>query len=123
MNGMFWKIGRVPPDSGLLVDRTGRLCLATTSPTDATVYLSSALEGEQLVTVLLHELVHCALWSHGLLGELREMAVPGRQIDLEEWICNILADYGRMIFGIAYNVLGDDAWRVVPVELDRVLAA
>ena len=35
---------------------------------------------------------------------------------------NFQADYGLQIFETAYSVSGDDAWTIVPQELDRMIA-
>lgn len=123
MNGDHWRIRRVHPQSDSLIDRTGRRTVATTDPGALCVCLSNELYGDALVTVLLHELGHCALWSYGLLDELHAMVLPGRWVEMEEWLCNFMAGYGLAIFGIAYGSLGYDAWRVVPREMDRLLCA
>lgn len=47
---------------------------------------------------------------------------PQYWIEAEEWICNFIADYGLQIFETAYSVSGDDAWTIVPQELDRMIA-
>lgn len=104
------------------MDRTGRLTLATTDPTVLGIYISNDLSGEDLMTVLIHELGHAALFSYGLLPDIHRMVKHEFWMEAEEWVCNFIADYGMRIFKIAYAVLGEDAWMYIPYELDRLIA-
>lgn len=122
MNGVLWRVIFVSSTSSYLVDRTGSLRVATTDPNTRTVYLSNLLSGEFLVTVLLHELGHVVMISYDLLDEIHNAVQPEKWLEAEEWICNFIADYGRKIFAVAYKVLGDDAWRIIPYELERLVA-
>ena len=67
MNGYLWHIAFVNPGSAKLVDRTGASTLSTTDPTVMRIYISDVLSGQELETVLIHELGHAALFSYGLL--------------------------------------------------------
>lgn len=58
--------------------------------------------------MLLHELGHATMVSYGMLPELHRMMRPAYWIEAEEWICNLLADYGAMIFWKASDQLGYD---------------
>lgn len=100
MNGIRWWVRFCSPYSSMLIDRTGKLCLATTDPATKTVYLSNLLYGDKLSTVLLHELGHCAMFSYGLLDQIHSFVESSKWIDAEEWICNFLADYGEQIFDV-----------------------
>lgn len=122
MNGYSWKIRFVLHDSPMLVDRTGTLTVATTDPRTLTLYLSEELSGDFLMTVLIHELGHCALYSFGFLRRIKRMVLPEYRIEMEEFICNFLADYGFRIFKIAYQTLGYDAWKLIPGELEKFVA-
>lgn len=123
MNGYLWKIRFVNPDDPELVDRTNILRVATTNPKDLVINLSNQLRGDFLMTVLVHELGHCALWSFGLLREIHRMTYPEYWIDMEEYFCNFLADYGLKVFKIAYKTIGYDAWKKIPPALEHVLSA
>ena len=61
-----------------------------------------------LERVLLHELGHATMVSYGMLPELHRMVRPAYWTEAEEWICNLLADYGAMIFRKASDQLGYD---------------
>lgn len=122
MNGYFWKVRFVTNNDPMLVDRTNNLRVATTDPSTQTVYLSERLRGDYLLTVFLHELGHCALYSFDLLDDIHRMVRPEYWIEMEEFICNFLADYGMRIFKIAYRVLGYDAWKLIPSEFERYLS-
>nr|DAG59477.1 MAG TPA: hypothetical protein [Caudoviricetes sp.] len=122
MNGYEWHILRVDPNDPRLVDRTRNVRLATTDPNDLCVYLSNELSGEILTRVLIHELGHCAIFSYGLEHEIHRFVKRRYWVEAEESICNFLADYGRIIFNRVAEVLGNDAWRVIPFEFDRLIS-
>lgn len=107
MNGYLWHIYFVSPNDPVLTDRTGHKTVATTDPVTQCIYLSDTLHGEFLVTVLIHELSHCATISHHLLQDIHQVVAPEYWIEAEEWICNFVADYGLKIFDIAMKFLGD----------------
>ena len=106
----------------MLIDRTGSHTVATTDPVTNTVYLSRELGGEFLTHVLIHELGHCVIVSFHLQEDIRRMVRPEYWIDAEEWVCNFIADYGMMIFENVYQILGDDALRYLPYELERLVS-
>lgn len=106
----------------MLVDRTGKRTVATTDPTNLQVCLSNELQGDFLIQVLLHELGHCALYSFNLIDDIHRMVYPENWIEAEEWVCNFIADYGFRIFSTAYSVLGDEALKLIPPELDKLIA-
>lgn len=122
MNGYSWRVCFVDSDDPMLVDRTGELTVATTDPETLRVYISNALDGSFLTRVLVHELGHCAMFSFGLLDDIRRMVHPRYWIEAEEWVCNFIADYGMKIFSVAYSILGERAIEVVPYEVERLVA-
>ena len=121
MNGYLWHVEFVPPNSPNLIDRTNVLTVATTDPNTQCIYLSEALEGSFLKRVLLHELGHVIMLSYGLILSIRRRLPQHLWIDAEEWCCNFIADYGAEIFARAYDILGDNAWSLVPNELAKIV--
>lgn len=121
MNGYFWRVQTVPPDSPMLIDRTGNHTVATTDPVTQCVYLSDQLEGSFLNRVLLHELGHVVMLSYGLILVLRSRLPQSLWIDAEEWCCNLIADYGAEIFAKANSILGQAAWDFVPNEMAKIV--
>ncbi len=117
MNNRYWRVEFVEPESPYLIDRTGTYRLATTDPMTNHIYLSSVLYGDDLRTVLLHELGHCVMVSYGLVGHIHRMVRPEYWIEIEEWVCNFIADYGYEIFQTASDILGT-SWTVVPRTLN-----
>lgn len=122
MNGYPWRIEFVDPYSPMLVDRTGSLRVATTDPGQLTIFLSADLRGEFLHTVLIHELGHCALFSFDLIDDIHRVVDPIYWYEAEEWVCNFIANYGKQIFQITRNFLGEDALYILPYELERIIA-
>ena len=122
MNGLLWNVRKIDPHNPKLVDRTGILTVAVTDPLSRTVYLSKSLRGEFLNTVFIHELGHCALVSFGLLEYIHERVDPRYWVDVEEFMCNFIADYGLKIFRTAYFILGDKALEIVPKEIEKYIA-
>lgn len=122
LNKQPWDICVVKPYDPMLVDRTGRQTLATTDPQTRTVYLSEKLRGALLSKVLLHEIGHCVMVSFHLLDDIHRAVKQEYWIDAEEWLCNYIADYGFLILKTAYRLLGDKAWDILPLELEKLVA-
>lgn len=122
MNGYLWRICYVDPDDDALIDITGKRSVATTDWDTKTVSISRYLYGEFKARVIIHELGHCAMFSFGLIDQIHDMTYPDQWIDVEEWVCNFIADYGKIIFSIGSKILGDMAWMLIPEELEKVLA-
>lgn len=90
----------------VLIDRTGNRRLAVTDPSTRRISLSSSLSGKLLETVLIHEIGHALMISHGLIMAIHSAVLPEFWVDAEEWLCNYVATYGREIFNIASDLLG-----------------
>ncbi len=122
LNDQHWRVQIVTSDSPMLIDRTGKMTVATTDPKTFTVYLSDQLHGAFLVKVLLHELGHCVMVSYNLLDDIYRVVDPEYWAEAEEWICNLIADHGFRIFSTAYRLVGDKAWEYLPKELEKFIA-
>lgn len=122
INGIFWRVEIVDPDSPYLIDRTNQSRLATTDPNTKSVYLSKAIPLDMFNRVLIHELGHCVIFSYDLFDEIHQMVKPEYWIDAEEWVCNFIADYGMIIFSIANTISKDKALNIVSNELERLVA-
>lgn len=122
MGGILWQVVMVPPYSNELVDRTNSLTVATTDPVSHTVYIADNLSDDFLATVFIHELGHVAMISFDLLGDIRRMVKPEYWVEMEEWVCNLIADHGHTIYSVAYQILGYDALHIVPKEIERLIA-
>ena len=95
-------------------------CLATTDINTKTIYLSEDLYGSRLITVYLHELGHVVIDSFHLINDIHRMVKPEYWVEMEEWICNFVANYGTMIFQNAYKSIGYSAIELIPSELEKV---
>ena len=94
------------PHDSVLIDRTGQRTLAVSDYSTMTISIANNLYGELLNRVFIHELGHCVMFSYGLLPELHRMVKKQYWVEAEEFVCNILADYGQFIIGTARDVLG-----------------
>lgn len=121
MNGDVWTVRYVDPRSSLMIDRTGTRTIGVTDPTTHEVYISNELYGQRKQKVLIHEICHCALVSYGLIDDIRRVVAPSDWVMAEEWICNLLAEYGLVIFSTTYDLLGNDAIAVVPSFIAHVI--
>ena len=121
LNGIWWKVRFVNSSSEYLTDRTGNYRLATTDVRLHYIWIDAKLSGRLLVKVLLHELGHATMASYGLIDDLHRFVKKDYWVDAEEWICNLIADYGAMIFLSASNVLGDSIWDYIPKQIDSLL--
>lgn len=108
MNGRLWRVIFTDPYAPELVDRTGEQRVATTDPMTQTVYLSRSLHGDFLRRVLSHELGHVTMISYNMLDEIHRMAHPRYWVEIEEWICNFITDYGLDNFRLVDQILQDN---------------
>lgn len=122
MNGDWWSVRWTDPTDPILVDRTGSLTVAVTDTDSMTIYLSNELRGSFLTTVVLHELSHAMMISYGYLEQIHRYCKKRYWVDMEELIANLIAQQAKEIFQRAYDIVGDDAIRFVPYELERMVA-
>ena len=122
MNGYLWHVVDVPADSDYLIDRTGNRTVATTDGKTLCVYVADSVSGDFRKRVIAHEMGHAVCFSYDLLDEIHRCCLPSKRIEMEEFICNFVADYGELIFEITYRILGDDALHVLPRYLEKLIA-
>ena len=122
MNGDWWSVRWTDPTDPILVDRTNVLTCAVTDPDTMTIYLSNELRGSFLTTVVLHELSHAMMISYGYLEQIHRYCKKRHWVDMEELIANLIAQQAKEIFQRAYDIVGDEAIRFVPYELERMVA-
>ena len=122
MNGDLWRVRFVFPNDNVLIDRTGKRTLAVSDYSTMIISIASNLHGELLNRVFIHELGHCVMFSYGLLPELHRMVKKRYWVDAEEFVCNILADYGQFVIGTARDILGNPFTYVAPIGAERRIA-
>ena len=122
MNGLRWKVRFVDPDNDILIDRTLAKTVGVTDPDTMTIYLSNKLRESFLTTVVLHELSHAMMISYGYLEQIHRYCKKRYWVDMEELIANLIAQQAKEIFQRAYDIVGDEAIRFVPYELERLVA-
>ena len=94
VNGLNWEISLVEPHSPMLRRSDRSYTVGMCDRTEQTIYVSSALQGEFLRKVLIHEVCHSAMMSYGII----------MSIEQEELFCDLIATYGDEIFEIADRV-------------------
>ena len=119
MNGILWSVYYVSSSDPILIDRTGNKTCAVTDPSTLGIYLSNDLYGDFETTVILHELGHVVMYSYGYLNDIHRMCKKKYWIEMEEFICNLIADHAKEIFMRAYEIVGNDAICIVPLYLER----
>ena len=122
MNGDWWSVRWTDPTDPILVDRTNVLTCAVTDPETMTIYLSNKLCGVFLTRVVLHELSHAMMISYGYLEQIHKYCKKRHWVDMEELIANLIANQAKEIFQRAYDIVGDEAIRFVPYEMERLVA-
>ena len=122
MNGDIWRVQFVPSQDDVLIDRTGSRTLGVSDYSTHIISIANNLHGELLNRVFIHELGHCVMFSYGLLSELHRMVKKRYWVDAEEFVCNILADYGQFVIGTARDVLGNQFTYVSTVGMERMIA-
>ena len=122
MNGDLWRVQFVSSQDDVLIDRTGNRTLGVSDYSTHIISIANNLHGELLNRVFIHELGHCVMFSYGLLSELHRMVKKRYWVDAEEFVCNILADYGQFVIGTARDILGNQFIYVSPVGMERMTA-
>ena len=122
INGSLWNVETVPQTSSYLIDRTNEYRVATTDPELHRIFLSDELYGDFKKRVLIHEITHVVLWEYGIIDRIAVYCYPEYRIAMEEEICNVLADYGEIVFNAAYKILGNEAIRIVPYQMERLVS-
>lgn len=122
INGNEWFVKWVSPENPILIDRTGSWTLGVTDPSQNTVFLSDELSGNLLLRVLLHEMTHVTLWEYRILDSIKLYSKPEYSIEMEELICNVVADYAQHIFFDTYRLLGGKAIFYMPGIIERLVA-
>jgi len=110
INGLDWHIRQVYPNDPHLIDRRHRLTLATTDPMTRTIYISSKLYGNRLKHVFVHELGHVIMLSYNIIIDIHRMVKKEYWVEMEELICNLIADYAEEILDLAFEYVGGDAY-------------
>ena len=72
--------------------------------------------------MVLHELSHAMMISYGYLEQIHRYCKKRHWVDMEELIANLIAQQAKEIFQRAYDIVGDEAIRFVPYELERMVA-
>lgn len=122
MNGDLWRVQFVPSQDDVLIDRTGNRTLGVSDYSTHIISIANNLHGELLNRVFIHELGHCVMFSYGLLPELHRMTKKRYWVDAEEFVCNILADYGQFVIRTTRDILGNKFTYVSPVGMERMIA-
>lgn len=103
MGGDWWTVRIVPPSSPFLIDRTNHRTVATTDARTHRINVSSALTEPMLTRVLIHEACHAVMESFGIAESIRAIVPRNRIVEVEETVCNLIADHGFSIMTAGRN--------------------
>lgn len=120
LNGIPWRVYYVQSNCPYLVDRTGSRRLATTDIRTNTIYIYEGLSGSLLRRVTIHEIGHAVMASFGLISELHQLVKLEYWIEAEEWVCNLIADYGSLILQTSEDVIRD-SFDILPRVFEATL--
>lgn len=116
LNGIEWNVIKIEETNPFLVDRSNVLTVGTTDPTTRTIFISKALHGDFEKRVVAHEIGHAICFSYGLLNEIHKCCKRKYWIEMEEFICNFVADYGEQIWELTRDITQ------VPIYLEQLMA-
>lgn len=95
VNGQTWKIAFVPANSPDLQRSDGTYTFGVTDNNTKTVSIAIGMSAYMTERVICHELTHVMCFAH-------DVSIP---IDLEERLCNFMADYGKEIIYLLDDLL------------------
>lgn len=121
MHGYSWCVRFVPANSSELKDRSNKLRMATTDPSNYTICISANIPQDLLPKVLIHEMTHAVLFSYDLLPDIHRMVKKRYWVEAEEWVCNLMSDYAAKILCEASRVTETDIFEMIPREFERLL--
>lgn len=121
MNSDLWRVRFVSPSDDVLIDRTGKRTLAVTDYSTKMISIANNLCGELLRRVFVHELGHCIMFSYGLLPELHRMVKKQYWIEVEEWVCDFLANHSHFVIRITRDILGNQLTCIAPIGAERMI--
>lgn len=106
INGDVWIVRWVLPTDLSLIDRTGKLRIATTDPVNKLINISNAIRFPLLDMVLLHEVTHAITVSYGLLEPIRASIPEDSWVMVEEWSAELIENHGVEAVLLASRSLG-----------------
>ncbi len=95
INGITWKIYKVPAFSEYLQRSDGSFTIGMTDGRTNEIFICDKLHGEKLKHVVCHETVHAFCFSYDVIFP----------IEFEERLCNFVADYGEDIIWLVDDLL------------------
>lgn len=95
VNSQTWKLAFVPANNKDLQRSDGTYTFGVTDNITKTVSIASGMSVYMTERVICHELTHVMCFSH-------DVSIP---IDLEERLCNFMADYGKEIIYLLDDLL------------------
>lgn len=103
VNGIEWAIVFVKPSSSDLKRDDGSITLGVCDNNVKCIFISNALRGLLYERVLIHELTHAWIFSHGIYLSLEQ----------EEFVCEFVSHYGRDIVGIADELISHSVYKAI----------
>ena len=101
-----WRVVRVSPGDPLLMDRTGRMTIATTDPTTRTIRISKAVMPPLFDQVYLHEAAHAMMVEAGVPDLLQRLTDGRWQVLMEELVAWFLETHAIQVIDAVSASLG-----------------
>jgi len=104
-----WRVVRVTPGDPLLMDRTGRMTIATTDPGSRTIRISMAVMPPLFDQVYLHEAAHAMMVEVGVPDYLSGVVGWREQVLAEELVAWFLESHAIQVIDAVSASLGRPA--------------
>ena len=91
----LWRMEFCRPNSPNLLRSNGTRTVGVSDNSVKTVWIADDLSDYMRERVTCHEITHCICFEYNI-------SLP---IDLEEWLCNFMADHGREIIDLVDSLL------------------
>ena len=98
VNKNIWRIEFVNPYSDNLVMSNGNRVLGLCDNNIKTIFIANNQYGYKREHIICHEITHSICFEYDLHLDY----------ELEEWLCNFMADYGREIIDILDSILSEN---------------
>lgn len=95
VNNTIWRIRFVNPNSKYLIKSNGNKVLGMCDNNIKTIFIADNQTDRKTEHIICHEITHSICFEYDI----------SLDYELEEWLCNFMADYGKEIIYIVEDVI------------------